>query len=106
MTPDNEPIPEDYYLKYDGPDEFVNGEPEFVPREEYEEIRRELSEKREVEFTEAAKKAIQGTAAANLAVVNKELKEENTRLRKLIEKAFVSGRSRTTWEQFKKDNGL
>ena len=40
------------------------------------------------------------------------LEEENTRLRKLIEKAFDAGRKSDyepydeSWEQFKKDNGL
>lgn len=35
-----------------------------------------------------------------------DLMEENTRLRQLIEDAFVAGRSKTSWAQFKKDTGL
>jgi hypothetical protein len=35
-----------------------------------------------------------------------DLIEENKRLRQLIEDAFVAGRGKTSWTQFKKDTGL
>ena len=62
MTPDNEPIPEDYYLKYDGPDEFVKGE-KHIPQ------------------TETDIKAVMQSLRDKVREANK----ENTRLRKLIE---------------------
>jgi len=35
---------------------------------------------------------------------NLRLIKENTRLKKMVERAFTAGRSQTTWEQFLKDN--
>jgi hypothetical protein len=39
-------------------------------------------------------------------LTDKMQKQLNEKLLKLIESAFVAGRSKTSWEQFKKDNNL
>jgi hypothetical protein len=43
---------------------------------------------------------------ANMFHVIKEVKAEMVRRFELIEKAFVAGRSKSSWEQFKKDHNI
>lgn len=130
MTPDNEPLPEDYYLKYDGPDEFVKGEP-FSERisKGINMSDEDLIKKCDEWIFSLAKSGGQSWVLSipvrfdkdpdmlftELGQRLKRRTEENARLRKLIQKAFHEGYIlegslndyyEKTWEQFKKDNGL
>lgn len=46
-----------------------------------------------------------GNALKNMNAL-RQVQSENQKLRGTIEAAFVAGRSKTSWEQFQKDNGL
>ena len=104
MTPDNEPkpkkihnnippLPEYFYIE--GPDEFVKGEPTAID---------ELFEEFETTMTRKFPPDVYGedSELSALYSIAKELRDRA----KLVEPAFVAGRSKTSWEQFKRDNNL